>query len=410
MTRTRPCQSQSSAIHRRAIGCALALGFTFVAAALVTPPAQAQVYSVLYSFKGAPDGSGPQGDLLRDSKGNFYGTTAFGGSSHGVVFKVNSAGHESILHRFTGGADGGAPQSGLIRDSAGNLYGTTASGGKSGDGVVFKLTANREKVLHSFSGKDGAHPTAGLVRDKAGNLFGTTFYGGTATCGCGTVFKLDPTGTETVLYSFTGGADGKFPSGKLLLDAAGNLYGTTSEGGIVNCDNLTDGCGVIFKVDPTGAETVLYSFNGGSDGAEPHAGLFRDSAGNFYGTGFSAGDLSRNCALNHGCGVVFTLSKAGVENALYTFTNGSDGANPAGGLVRDSAGNLYGTTKLGGAGYGVVFKLNSTGGETVLYTFTGNSDGAGPVAGLVRDSAGNLYGTAVFGGDSSEGVVFKITP
>jgi uncharacterized repeat protein (TIGR03803 family) len=386
----------------------LALGL--VVAILVTTPAPAQVYSVLYSFKGAPDGSGPQGDLLRDSKGNLYGTTAFGGTSHGVVFKVDSTGHESIIHRFTGGADGGAPQAGLIRDSLGNLYGTTYSGGKSGDGVVFKLTGNREKVLHSFSGTDGSHPTAGLVRDKAGNLYGTTFYGGSAPCGCGTVFKLDPAGTETVLYSFTGGADGKFPSGKLLLDAAGNLYGTTSEGGIVNCDNLTDGCGVVFKVAPTGTETLLYNFNGGSDGAEPHAGLIRDSAGNFYGTGFSAGDLSRNCALNHGCGVVFGLSKTGAESALYTFTNGTDGANPAGGLVRDSAGNLYGTTKLGGAGFGVVFKLDSTGGETVLYTFTGNNDGAGPVTGLVRDSAGNLYGTAVFGGDSSEGVVFKITP
>ena len=391
---------------------AIVISAIFATAMVGTLAAQAQTFSVLYSFKGAPDGGGPQSDLIRDTRGNLFGTTSGGGSGHGVVFLVTASNQERVQYKFTGGADGGSPQAGLIRDSSGNFYGTAYSGGASGDGVVFKLSALRkETVLHSFSGADGSHPAASLVRDKAGNFYGTTFYGGTAACGCGTVFKLDTAGTETVLYSFTGGADGKFPAGRLLLDSAGNLYGTASDGGIVNCGRFAShGCGAVFKVDPSGSQTVLYSFTGNGDGGQPHAGLIRDSSGSSYGTTFSAGDLSRNCALNNGCGVVFKLSATGQETALYTFTNGADGANPAADLVRDSAGNLYGTTKLGGASYGVVFKVDPSGAETPLHTFSGN--GAGPVAGLIRDSAGNLYGTTALGGagNSAEGVVFKLTP
>ena len=377
---------------------------------LLPRPVQAQTYEVLHSFTGAPDGCKPQGDLLRDGAGNLYGTTANCGSSNGVVFKVSATGQEKILYRFTGKADGGVPEAGLIRDKAGNFYGTAYSGGASGEGVVFELSKGKETVLHSFSGSDGSHPAASLIRDAAGNFYGTTFYGGTASCGCGTVFKIDTVGVETVLYSFTGGADGKFPAGRLLLDSMGNLYGTASEGGNVNCGRFgMYGCGVVFKVNSGGTENVLYSFTGGADGGQPLAGLIRDSAGNFYGTTFSAGDLSRNCALNNGCGVVFELSKSGQETVLYTFTNGTDGANPTADLVRDSAGNLYGTTKLGGAGYGLVFEVQG-GSEAALYTFQGNNDGAGPLAGLIRDSSGNLYGTTSFGGSTTEGVVFKRTP
>jgi uncharacterized repeat protein (TIGR03803 family) len=377
---------------------------------LETRTMQAQTYSVLHSFAGAPDGCKPQGDLLRDGAGNLYGTTANCGSGNGVVFKISAAGKETILYRFTGKTDGGLPEAGLIRDKAGNLYGTAYAGGASGDGVVFELSKGKETVLHSFSGSDGAHPTASLVRDAAGNLYGTTFYGGTASCGCGTVFKIDTTGAETVLYSFTGGTDGKFPAGRLLPDSVGNLYGTASEGGAVNCGRFgMYGCGVVFKVDSSAHETVLYSFTGGADGGQPLAGLIRDSAGNFYGTTFSAGNLSRPCALNNGCGVVFKLSKADQETVLYTFTNGTDGANPTADLARDSAGNLYGTTKLGGAGYGVVFEIQG-GSESALYTFQGSNDGAGPLAGLIRDSSGNLYGTTSFGGSATEGVVFKLAP
>jgi uncharacterized repeat protein (TIGR03803 family) len=397
-------------INKYGVGSIFTVTLLLSSIMVETRPMQAQTYGVLHSFAGAPDGCKPQGDLVRDGLGNLYGTTANCGTGNGVVFKVSATGKETILYRFTGKADGGLPEAGLIRDKAGNLYGTAYSGGASGDGVVFKLSKGKETVVHSFSGSDGSHPTASLLRDAAGNLYGATFYGGAASCGCGTIFKIDTTGAETVLYSFTGGTDGKFPAGRLLRDSGGNLYGTAYEGGNVGCGRFgMYGCGVVFKVDSGGHETVLYSFTGGTDGGQPLAGLIRDSAGNFYGTTFSAGDLSRNCALNNGCGVVFELSNAGQETVLYTFTNGTDGANPTADLVRDSAGNLYGTTKLGGAGYGVVFEIQG-GSESTLYAFQGSGDGAGPLAGLIRDASGNLYGTTSFGGSAEEGVVFKFTP
>jgi len=264
--------------------------------------------------------------------------------------------------------------------------------------VVFKLNGNgKEKVLYSFTGgADGADPQAGLVRDSSGNLYGTAFYGGAY--GWGVVFKVDTTGAETVLYSFTGGSDGGEPLAGLLRDSAGNLYGTTYGGAY--------GWGVVFMLDPTGAETVLYSF---TYGANPYAGLVRDSAGNLYGTTEAGGA--------YGLGAVFKVKENSKEKILYSFTGGADGTDPRGGLVRDSASNLYGTTWQGGAyGWGVVFKVDSTGKETVLYTFTGGADGGNPAAGLLRDSAGNLYGTTYFGGVVSDacsmgcGVVFKITP
>jgi uncharacterized repeat protein (TIGR03803 family) len=268
-------------------------------------------------------------------------------------------------------------------------------------------------VLHSFDNADGATPYAGLIRDTAGNLYGTTTYGGaTSTCsppsGCGVVFKLSPTGTETVLHTFTGGADGGYPSAGLIQDAAGNLYGTTGGGGATSTCNAPYGCGVVFKLSPTGAETVLHSFDG-ADGAGPVAGLVRDAAGNLYGTTVSGGAS--------GNGVVFKLSPTGAETVLHSFT-GADGANPYASLVRDTTGNLYGTTYDGGAhGGGVVFKLSPTGTETVLHSFTGGADGSLPYAGLLREAAGNLYGTTAFGGTESGacagggcGVVFKLSP
>jgi uncharacterized repeat protein (TIGR03803 family) len=202
----------------------------------------------------------------------------------------------TLLYSFTGKSDGGIPQGGLVRDPAGNLYGTTSQGGllrdcaASGIGVVFKVDkSGKETVLHNFKGSDGALPLGSLIRDGEGNLYGATFAGGVGNCfmgkGCGVVFKLDKTGKETVLYAFTGGSDGGEPQrgGALIRDKAGNLYGTTVQGG-VNCDNQSFGCGVVFKLDKTGKETVLYTFTGGSDGAEPLGGLTRDQAGNLYGS------------------------------------------------------------------------------------------------------------------------------
>jgi uncharacterized repeat protein (TIGR03803 family) len=297
--------------------------------------------------------------LAGGSEGDLYGTTNGGGvAGKGVVFKLDTTGTETVLHSFTDGADGGAPWAGVIRDSAGDLYGTTTGGGPSDYGVVFKLnTTGTETVLHSFTGgADGGSPLAGLIRDSAGNLYGTAQAGGASVLGV--VFKLDTTGTETVLHSFTGGADGATPFARLIRDSAGNLYGTTQYGGGGSSGNncYYGGCGAVFKLDTTGTETVLYGFTGGADGENPYPGLIRDSAGNLYGTTLSGGAS--------GLGVVFKLDTTGVEMVLYSFEGRADGESPFAGLIQDSAGNLYGTTYGGGAfsstcrgGCGVVFKL-----------------------------------------------------
>jgi uncharacterized repeat protein (TIGR03803 family) len=401
------------------------------------PPASPS-FTVLHSFAESPtDGAHPEAGLTLDVAGNLYGTTLVGGPEPsacgtlgcGTVFKLTPTGTETVLHSFAGGpTDGSESFSGLIRDTAGNLYGTLFSGGAHGSGVVFKLSpSGAETVLHSFTGgADGGYPAAPLVQDAAGNLYGTTTGGGAVPGSAegGVVFELircasAPSGYDfKVLYSFTG-ADGSYPTGALIRDSAGNLYGTTDVGGATSTCHPTHGCGVVFKLSPTGTETVLHSF-AGPDGANPfRAGLARDAAGNLYGTTQNGGAASSACA-NSGfgtCGVVFKLSPAGTETVLHTFTGGADGANPLAGLVRDAAGNLYGTASDGGAACfdnaitcGVVFKLSPTGAETVLHTFTGGADGGQPEAGLIQDLTGNLYGTTVFGGAYGLGVVFKLTP
>src|SRR5450631_3649040 len=239
------------------------LGFMFaLALAFFGSYAEAQSLTVLYNFTGSPDGAAPFADLVRDSEGNLYGTTLVGGNNSGTVFEVSANGTETILHTFRGKRDGSEPWAGLVRDRQGNLYGTTGNGGAFNFGVVFEVTkAGKERVLYSFAGlPDGQHPMAGLVRDAAGNFHGTTSGGGGGNCnygaGCGTVFMLSKSGTETVLHSFTGGTmDGATPVARLVRDASGNLYGTTNGGG-------ASGLGTVFKVDPTGKETVLYSYAG----------------------------------------------------------------------------------------------------------------------------------------------------
>ena len=292
----------------------------------------------LYAFTGGADGSGPSSGLIRDEAGNLYGTTGGGGRLSqdcpgfvlpgcGVVFKVDPTGKETV-HTFTGGAHGYNPYGDLLLDAAGNLYGAATSGGDLsgfcsdvlepatgylGCGTVFKLDrSGKLTTLHSFNGADGVFPDGWLVQDSAGNLYGVTGNGGDLSgcsgLGCGVVFKLDRTGKETVLYSFTGGADGSEPFGSVIQDEAGNLYGTTSYGGDFNgslCAGV--GCGVVFKLDPTGKETVLYTFTGGTDGANPNANLLQDEKGNLYGTASDGGDTS--CSAPYGCGVVFKVAR-----------------------------------------------------------------------------------------------------
>jgi uncharacterized repeat protein (TIGR03803 family) len=237
---------------------------------------------------------------------------------------------------------------------------------------------------------------AGVVLDKTGNLYGTTSAGGTGKYG--TVFKITPSGAESVLYSFTGGTDGCFPQNAgVVLGKNGVLYGTTSGEG---CSSL----GTVFKLSPSGAETVLHRFvNNHKDGSDPKAGLFIDNTGNLYGTTYFGG--------THGYGTVFKITPSGAEKVLHSFT-GLDGENPLASVIRDTAGNIYGTTYIGGASnYGTVFKLTPTGTETVLHTFVGYpADGAYPTAGLVLGTKGILYGTTYAGGSTKYGTVFKLVP
>jgi uncharacterized repeat protein (TIGR03803 family) len=337
-----------------------------------------------------------------DAKGDLFGTTYNDGAfAAGTVFRVNSSGKEKVLHSFSQtDGDGAFPWHGtLARDPSGNLYGTTITGGIKGQlccGTVFKVTASGEEtVLYRFSGINGdGFPQDGVVRDSSGNLYGTTQNGGPDNAG--TVFKIDPAGEKTVLYSFTGSTDGGYPMAGVVLDTEGNLYGTTFGGG-------SSGAGTVFKVDPIGEETVFYAFTGSTDGGYPEAGVIRDSKGNLYGTTYSGGTDS--------LGTVFEVNANGQETVLHNFAGGSDGALPLGAsLARDSAGNLYGTTPQGGStDFGVVFKIDTRSNETVLHTFSA-TDGKIPYGTLIIDKAGNLYGTTYQGGAYGGGVVFKIAP
>ena len=354
-----------------------------------------------------------QGNFYGTTSGGGVSSAACSNNFCGVVFKIDSAGNETVLYSFNGQPDGSNPQAHVIQDAAGNLYGTTCGGGTTGNGTIFKIDGSgKEVVLYSFAGQpDGSCPSAGIVLDPAGNLYGTTQVGGTSNDG--TIFKLDTSSTETVLHSFNALVDGKFPQ-DLLRDNAGNLYGAANRGVVKNCVTGPGAiaCGTIFKLDTTGTFTLLYSFQGPSnDGGRPLGGLVADAVGNLYGTTEYGG--SGGCTIvlptgqsKIGCGTVFKLDTTGVETVLYSFTGSADGSYPLAGLAIDPQGNLYGTNSSN------VFELDTSGNLTVLYDFTGGEDGATPQAPLLRDSAGNLYGTASSGGNSNCvsgcGVVFEL--
>ena len=352
--------------------------------------------TTLYSFTGGIDGANPQAGLALGGDGNFYGTTAAGGTnSDGTVFKISTNGTLTSLYSFTGGVDGSQPVAGLVQGSDGHFYGATPGGGTNNRGTVFKIGTNGPLTgLYSFTGgNDGASPEAGLVQGSDGNLYGTTVAGGTN--GYGTVFKISTNGALTSLYSFTGGDDGAQPLGALVQGSDGNFYGTTAGGG-------TNGEGTVFKISTNGVLSTLYSFTGGNDGGLPEASLARGSDGNFYGTTVNGGTNSH--------GTVFKISTNGALTSLYSFTGGNDGAQPLAGVVQGSDGNFYGTTETGGTnGNGTVFKISTNGTLTSLYSFIGNHDGAVPQAGLVQGSDGNFYGTTSSGGTGGAGTVFKIS-
>jgi len=316
-----------------------------------------------------------------------------------------NADSESIFYAFVGhGAhDGYRPGGGLTADKDGNLYGTTILGGSADLGTVFKLTPQgSESILHSFTGgEDGYVPYGAPLLDADGNLYGTA---GGGDHGDGIVFRIAPDGTKTVLYSFKGGSDGIEPESDLIADGSGNLYGTTAIGG---ANNL----GTVFELKPDGTETVLYSFKGGSgDGSYPwRSGLWRDANGNLYGTTLQ-GAAS-------GAGVVYKLSPDGTEKVLHFFTDHDDGGEPTTTLVPDGKGNLYGTARLGGtgncnSGCGVIFKIASDDTFSVVYSFPDEKAGLHPGSRLLFGNGKRkvLFGTTEAGGEHGRGVVFKLAP
>jgi uncharacterized repeat protein (TIGR03803 family) len=382
----------------------------FLFLATVSQPAQSQTYSVIYDFTGkGSDGATPYGGPILDRSGNLYGTTYLGGKyGSGSVYKLSRSGSSwaySSLYSFKGVTDAAGPAFGSLAAGADSgLFGTTEGGREFGTAFEICACPGREIIVHRFGvGTDGAQPIGGVVSDTAGNLFGTTSLGGAY--GNGTVFEEKRSGDswiESVIYSFSGGNDGTSPPAGVTLDARGNLYGTTSLGGV-------NGDGVVYELSTSGSgwkESVLYTFQGLSDGQNPVGGMVVDPAGNLYGTTFDGGV--------NGGGTVYELSPSGegwTFTVLYSFSGGYGGPYNKLTLAK---GNIYGFTNAEGAnGLGSVFKLAPGNGGwtfTDLYDFIGGSDGGSPYGSVAVDRDGNVFGTAVVGGSQNQGVVFEITP
>lgn len=421
-----------ASMFRLAIGTLIGMAFLVV---IGDWPTQAQTYTVIHSFTGGADGGNPEGGLIMDAAGNVYGTT-FGafqpcGSQCGTVFRLKNAGQGWILtplYKFTGGSDGANPYGGVVFGPDGALYGTAEFGSfhcpsdglnERGCGNVFRLAPSptacktalcpwEETVLYNFTGSftDGAFPLGRVAFDQVGNIYGTTVSGGDfADCPigagwCGAIYKLTHSNgswTESVPHTFTGAGDGGNPIAGLTADTAGNFYGVAADGASSN--------GTIFELTSSGFNTVLAL---AGDATQPQGNLIFDPSGNFYGT--SAGND------NGGATVFEMMPSGGGWNFTIAYSLGVflDGGGPNSGVVRDSAGNLYGTAvDLGSNNEGLVFKLAPSGGGwtyTVLHEFTGGDDGDYPIGGLVLDAQGNLYGTTSGGGAYGSGVVWEITP
>jgi len=396
--------------------------------------------TVLHGFTGLnSDGVNPLSTpLVRDASGNLYGMTENGGAfGYGSVFELTSSGRVRVLHSFGSYTSGAVEPFGQMAMGAGGfLYGTTWAGGQYQYGTIFRIATNgavgRNRgsgftTLYSFTnGIDGGDPSSGVIIDAAGNLYGVTWNAGAN--GGGTLFQLTPGGQLNVLYNFgSNSSDGGFALG-LAMDTQGNIYGTDLLGGPYQNSNCLQssyvaqfGCGVVFKVDPSGQETLLHVFSGvDGDGGSPAGPPMLDSAGNLYGTTLvgGTGTCQGSWFPTGGCGTVFKIDAKGNYGVLYSFPGtGSRGAGPVGNLVMDSIGNFYGVTEDGasgncdsnaivGGGYytgypgcGVTFKLNAAGTETILHRFSGLKRGGNPESGFIEDSANNLYGTTYSGGD-----------
>jgi len=400
--------------------------FFLVAILLIAVVASAATTQVIYSFSGDVDGQYPDTDLVIDSAGKIYGTAVQGGLHNaGAVFQLSPSGNtwaQTTLYSFKGGLDGGQPYKGVTLGPDGNIYGTAVIGGtggacEEGCGVIFKLVKSggswKESVLYNFTGgADGAGPGAGLTFDQAGNIYGMTAVGGDNALGVIYQLHLQKNGKWkfAVIHSFTGGKDGGGGSaGRMILDAAGNFFGTVTAGG-------AHGDGIVFKLtrNKSGAWKfkTLYAFKGEPDGAFPYSGLVMDATGNLYGTTYYDGEDE--------LGTVYQLTRGQdgkwTEKSLHSFTGGSDGGQSTATPVFDKAGNLYGSTSIGGdpvCNCGVIFKLTPNGNtwkESIPHRFTGIPDAGVAYNGMVRDAAGNLYGATVHGGNHNAGAIYKVTP
>lgn len=398
--------------------------------ALVAPLAKAQVYTVLHTFTGSPDGTNPS-PLIRDAEGNLYGTAQAGGSDNnncafgcGMVYKIDAAGNQTVLYDFAGGNNGGYPVAALALDASGNLYGTTQGLGDFNLSVMFKLTPEGQETSFVLPPTIGSLNSP-VVVDAQGNLYGMEPYGGTPDCGwdrsdlgCGALFKMTPGGKFTIVHNFTG-TDGMNPQSGLVRDTKGNFYGAAFFGGIRSClttgnGHFEPGCGTIFKVDVKGKYSVLHTFTGQDDGAGP-LGVIIDSDGNLYGIAQNGGSHEGNGQI-YGLGTIFKLdTTTGAFSVLFTFTPNITGSPfYANLLARDSQGNLYGAKQFDGAhNTGCLFRITK-GNYTDLFDFQEqvngeNQDGFFPV-GIVLGSAGDVYGSMSLGGFDGFGTVFQFAP
>ena len=379
--------------------CFLVIG-TVLAAAI---PAFGQNYVVIHNFGASNDGSKPYAEVTIDKQGNLYGTTLDGGPLlAGTIWKISASGKYQLLHIFSNGQDlnGSYPKAGVTVDSSGNLFGLAGGGGSTGGGFLWKITS--DGIFHEIQDfgiqNDGKGPSASLVFDKKGNIFGTNTWPG-PNVAFGNIWELTPAGQFLNLHSFGTGTDGQAPFAGVTLDSAGNMYGTTYQGGSQNV-------GTVWEITAAGNYVVLHEFGVGGDGALPIGGVTVDNSGNLFGT------ASATTTSGSGPGVVWEISSTLGYQVIHAFGSSGDGSLPNGGVTLDSSGNLYGTASQGGGtGGGVIWTLTTDGQYSILHTFGSGNDGVMPLSSVTFDAAGNMFGTAFHGGTfgPTYGVVWELT-
>jgi uncharacterized repeat protein (TIGR03803 family) len=365
----------------------------FLATASDTSAADSRL-SVLHTFTGA-DGSRSAASLVQATDGNFYGTTQDGGAfTRGTIFRMTPAGVVTVMHSFAGGVDGNTPLAALTQATDGNFYGTTYFGGGLSLGCVFRMTpAGSVTIIHGFgTGTDGANPRAALIQASDGNLYGTTEKGGGRDRG--TFFGMTLTGQTIFKYEFSGAADGAYPFAPVIQAKNGALYGTVRSGDFSTF-------GRVFRVFG-GVVSVLHTFTSGADGANPVAALLEGADGNLYGTTHFGGTFNQ--------GTAFRMTPGGAVTIIKSFSGGTDGANPDTALIQPRDGNFYGAASASAtAGDGTLYKMSPLGVVTTLHTFTGGTDGGTPLGGLIEAAAGKLYGTTSESGASADGVIYRLS-